>query len=39
MKALKGLVKVVGTAGLLLGGYILMKSLPDLRRYIKISTM
>jgi hypothetical protein len=39
MKALKRLVNVVGTAGLLLGGYILMKSLPDLRRYIKISTM
>ena len=39
MKALKGLVNVVGTVGLLLGGYILMKSLPDLRRYIKISTM
>jgi hypothetical protein len=39
MKALKGIINVVGTAGLLLGGYILVKSIPDLRRYIKISTM
>jgi hypothetical protein len=39
MKALKGIVSVVGTAGLLLGGYIFVKSIPDLRRYIKISTM
>jgi len=39
MKALKGIVNVVGAAGLLLGGYIFVKSLPDLRRYIRISTM
>ena len=39
MKALKGIVNIVGTAGLLLGGYIFVKSLPDLRRYIRISTM
>jgi hypothetical protein len=30
---------IVGTAGLLLGGYIVLKSLPDFRRYIRISTM
>lgn len=39
MKALKGIISVVGAAGLLLGGYILVKSIPDLRRYIKISSM
>jgi hypothetical protein len=30
---------VVGVAGLLLAGYVFLKSAPDLGRYIKISTM
>jgi len=30
---------VVGAAGLVYAGYIILNSLPDLRRYIKISTM
>jgi uncharacterized protein DUF6893 len=31
--------KVVGTVTLLLAGYVLITSLPDLFRYIRISTM
>lgn len=30
---------VVGAAGLLLGGYMFLMSLPDLRRYIRITSM
>jgi hypothetical protein len=30
---------ILGAAGLVFAGYILLNSLPDLRRYIKISTM
>lgn len=30
---------VVGAASFLLAGYVLLTSLPDLRRYIKISMM
>jgi len=30
---------IVGVAGLLLAGYVLVTSIPDLGRYIKISTM
>jgi hypothetical protein len=29
----------VGSAGLLFMGYVVLTSLPDLRRYIRISTM
>lgn len=32
-------VMVVGAASLLLAGYVLLSTLPDLRRYIRISTM
>jgi hypothetical protein len=32
-------VKLVGAAAFLLAGYVLLTSLPDLRRYIRISTM
>ena len=39
MKALKTIRNIVGTAGLLYAGYILIMSMPDFRRYIKISTM
>jgi hypothetical protein len=30
---------IVGVAGLLLAGYVLISSLPDVGRYIKISSM
>ncbi len=30
---------IVGVAGLILAGYVLVSSIPDLGRYIKISTM
>jgi Family of unknown function (DUF6893) len=33
------LTHVVAAAGLLLAGYAFLVSLPDLKRYIKISTM
>jgi hypothetical protein len=33
------LVMVVGAASLLFAGYVFLTSLPDLRRYIRISTM
>lgn len=33
------IVRVIGAASFLLAGYVLLKSLPDLKRYIKISTM
>lgn len=41
-KALSGLhvvTTVVGAMGLVFAGYVILNSLPDLRRYIKISTM
>jgi hypothetical protein len=39
MKALSILTKVAGVATLAFAGYILLTSLPDFRRYIRISTM
>jgi hypothetical protein len=30
---------VLGTAGLVFAGYIVLNALPDLKRYIRISTM
>ncbi len=39
MKAMKILRNIVGTAGLIYAGYVLMASLKDVRRYIRISTM
>lgn len=39
MKAMKTLRNIIGTAGLLYAGYILIASMKDVRRYIKISTM
>jgi hypothetical protein len=30
---------IIGVAGLLLAGYVLVSSIPDIGRYIKISTM
>jgi hypothetical protein len=41
-KALSGLHVVstlLGAVGLVFAGYVLINSLPDFRRYIKISTM
>ncbi|MGB7599384.1 MAG: hypothetical protein WBM24_03700 [Candidatus Sulfotelmatobacter sp.] len=41
-KALSGLQTVstaLGAVGLVFAGYIIINALPDLRRYIKISTM
>ncbi len=38
-KAVNTITTVVGAASLLLAGYVLLTSIPDLRRYIRISTM
>jgi hypothetical protein len=38
-KAVLTFTKVIGTAALLMMGYALISSLPDLKRYIRISTM
>ena len=39
MKAMKVIRNILGTAGLIYAGYILVASMKDVRRYIKISTM
>ena len=39
MKAMKTIRNIVGTVGLLYAGYILIASMKDVRRYIRISTM
>jgi hypothetical protein len=39
MKAIKMIIAMVGNVGLLYAGYVLVLSVPDVRRYIKISTM
>lgn len=39
MKTLSILTKVAGVATLAFAGFIILSSLPDLRRYIKISAM
>jgi hypothetical protein len=33
------IVKVMGAASLLLAGYVFLTSIPELRRYIRMSTM
>ncbi|MGB8768251.1 MAG: hypothetical protein WCC92_01445 [Candidatus Korobacteraceae bacterium] len=38
-KKLSTLTNVVGVATLLVAGYVVITSLPDLRRYIKMSMM
>jgi len=38
-KSQSTVAKVVGVAGLLFAGYVLVTSLPDIWRYIRISTM
>ncbi len=39
MKAMKIIRNILGTAGLLYAGYVLVASMKDVRRYIRISTM
>lgn len=39
MKAMKTIRNILGTVGLLYAGYVLVASMKDIRRYIKISTM
>jgi hypothetical protein len=39
MKALKTARNVLGTAGLLFAGYLLINALPEFRRYLRIRTM
>ena len=39
VKTLRGIRNVLGIAGLLLGGYIVARSVPDIVRYVRISTM
>ncbi len=39
MRAMKTIRNIVGTVGLLYAGYILIASMKDVRRYIRISTM
>jgi hypothetical protein len=39
MKAIKTIIATVGNVGLLYAGYVLILSVPDVRRYIKISMM
>jgi hypothetical protein len=39
MKTFRNIRNVVGIAGLLFGGYIFVRSIPDVARYIRISTM
>jgi hypothetical protein len=39
MKAMKIIRNILGTAGLLYAGYVVIVSMKDVRRYIRISTM
>lgn len=39
VKTMRVLRNVVGSAGLLFMGYVFVTALPDLKRYIRISTM
>jgi hypothetical protein len=39
MKTMKVIRNILGTAGLFYAGYVLIASVKDIRRYIKISTM
>ncbi len=39
VKIFRNVRNVVGIAGMLLGGYIFVRSIPDVARYIRISTM
>jgi Family of unknown function (DUF6893) len=39
MNAMKTIRNILGTVGLLYAGYVLVVSMKDVRRYIRISTM
>jgi hypothetical protein len=39
MEAMKVLRNIIGTAGLIYAGYVLIVSMKDVRRYIRISSM
>ena len=39
MKAMKIIRNILGTAGLIYAGYVVIVSMKDVRRYIRISTM
>jgi hypothetical protein len=39
MKAVEAIRNILGTAGILFAGYVLIASIKDVRRYIRISTM
>jgi hypothetical protein len=39
MSALKAIRNVLGTIAMIMAGYVLLESLTDARRYIKISSM
>lgn len=39
MKAIRVIRNILGSAGLLYAGYVLIASVKDVRRYIRISTM
>jgi hypothetical protein len=39
MKKLFNITNVLATAGVLFASYVLITSIPDMRRYIRISTM
>jgi hypothetical protein len=39
MSALQVVTTLTGAAGLVFAGYVILNSLPDLRRYIRMSTM
>ena len=39
MKAMKTLRNIIGTVGLLYAGYVIIASMKDVRRYIRISSM
>jgi uncharacterized protein DUF6893 len=38
-EAMKTIVSIMGAASLLFAGYVVVRSLPDVRRYIRISTV
>lgn len=39
MRTVKMLRNMIGTAGLVFAGYIFLTAIPDLKRYMRISTM
>lgn len=39
MSAVKMLRNILGTASLIFAGYVFLTAVPDLKRYIRISTM